>query len=92
MCSILIVIVITDMDNYLILIYCFFPQVVECQFLECIKILLEHGAQANVVDVNNSTSLHLAAVNGDIDAAVLLLEREAKVDAKDKVHLIIVIF
>jgi len=59
--------------------------VVECQFLECIKILLDHGAQANVVDVNNSTSLHLAAANGDIDAAVLLLEREAKVDAKDKV-------
>lgn len=58
---------------------------VECQFLECIKILLDHGAQANVVDVNNSTSLHLAAANGDIDAAVLLLEREAKVDAKDKV-------
>lgn len=64
---------------------------VECQFLECIKILLEHGAQANVVDVNNSTSLHLAAANGDIDAAVLLLEREAKVDAKDKVLLILII-
>ena len=58
---------------------------VQCQFLECIKILLDHGAQANVVDVNNSTSLHLAAANGDIDAAVLLLEREAKVDAQDKV-------
>lgn len=58
---------------------------VECQFLECIRILLDHGAQANVVDVNNSTSLHLAAANGDTDAAVLLLEREAKVDAKDKV-------
>ena len=58
---------------------------VECQFLDCVKILLEHGAQASVVDVNNSTSLHLAAANGDIDIAVLLLEREAKVDAKDKV-------
>ena len=58
---------------------------VECQYLECLKILLDHGAQANVVDVNNSTSLHLAAANGDTDAAVLLLEREAKVDAKDKV-------
>ena len=53
--------------------------------MECLKILLDHGAQANVVDVNNSTSLHLAAANGDTDAAVLLLEREAKVDAKDKV-------
>lgn len=63
----------------------FFLQVVECQYLECLKILLDHGAQANVVDVNNSTSLHLAAANGDTDAAVLLLEREAKVDAKDKV-------
>ena len=53
--------------------------------MECVKILLEHGAQADVVDVNNSTPLHLSAANGDIDIAVLLLEREAKVDAKDKV-------
>ena len=55
--------------------------------MECVKILLEHGTQADVVDVNNSTPLHLSAANGDIDIAVLLLEREAKVDAKDKVKL-----
>ena len=55
--------------------------------MESVKILLEHGAQADVVDVNNSTPLHLSAANGDIDIAVLLLEREAKVDAKDKVKL-----
>ena len=58
---------------------------VECQFQECVKILLDHSAQADVVDVNSSTSLHLAAANGDVDIAVLLLEREAKVDAQDKV-------
>ena len=58
---------------------------VECQFQECVKILLDHGAQADVVDVNSSTSLHLAAANGDVDVAVVLLEREAKVDAQDKV-------
>lgn len=50
--------------------------------------MLDHGAQASVVDVNNSTSLHLAAANGDVDIAVLLLEREAKVDAQDKVSII----
>ena len=58
---------------------------VECQFQECAKILLDNGAEANVVDVNNSTSLHLAAANGDVDTAVLLLEREAHVDAQDRV-------
>jgi len=62
-----------------------YHQVVECQFQECAKILLDHGAQANVVDVNSSTSLHLSAANGDVDIAVLLLEREAKADAQDKV-------
>ena len=60
-------------------------QVVECQFLECTKLLLDHGAQADVVDVNSSTSLHLAAANGDVDIAGFLLEREANIDAKDKV-------
>lgn len=60
-------------------------QVVECQFLECTKLLLDHGAQADVVDVNSSTSLHLAAANGDVDIAGFLLEREANINAKDKV-------
>lgn len=50
------------------------------------KALLEHGAVAHVVDVNNSTPLHLASANGDCDIAILLLESEAKVDAKDKVN------
>ena len=59
-------------------------QVVECQFLACTKLLLDNGAEADVVDVNNSTSLHLAAANGDVDTAGLLLEREANIDAQDK--------
>ena len=37
------------------------------------------------MDINNSTPLHLAAANGDIDTAVLLIEREAKVNSQDKV-------
>lgn len=48
--------------------------------------MLEHGAQPNVTDSSNSTSLHFAAANGDIDTAALLLERKAKVNAKDKVY------
>ena len=47
--------------------------------------LLDNGAEANVVDINNSTLLHFAAANGDVDTAVLLLEREANVDAQDRV-------
>lgn len=47
--------------------------------------LLENGADANVVDVMNSTPLHLASANGEIDVAVLLLGKGAKVSAQDKV-------
>ena len=60
-------------------------QAVECQFSLCVEALLEYQAECNVVDVNNSTPLHLAAANGDIDTAVMLIEREAKVNSQDKV-------
>lgn len=63
----------------------FFLQVVECQYLECFKILLDYGVQVNVVDVNNSILFYFVVVNGDIDVVVFLLEREVKVDVKDKV-------
>ena len=49
------------------------------------KVLLNHGAEANVVDVNKSTPFHLASANGDMDIASLMLEKGANVDGKDKV-------
>lgn len=37
------------------------------------------------MDVNNSILFYFVVVNGDIDVVVFLLEREVKVDVKDKV-------
>jgi len=58
---------------------------VEVQSHSCSEILLENGADANVVDVMNSSPLHLASANGEIEIAVLLIGKGAKVTAQDKV-------
>lgn len=51
----------------------------------CVEILLNHGAEVNVVDVNLTTPLHIAATHGNIPIATLLLERDARVNAPDNV-------
>ena len=57
----------------------------ECASEACIDTLLNHGAETNVVDVNLTTPLHLAATHGSISIATLLLERDARVNAPDTV-------
>eukprot|EP00795_Rhopilema_esculentum_P002426 gene2426-18079_t len=56
---------------------------VECASERCTEILLNHGAETNVVDVNLTTPLHLAATHGNISIATLLLERDARINALD---------
>ncbi|XP_045408419.1 putative ankyrin repeat domain-containing protein 20A5 [Lemur catta] len=46
---------------------------VQCQAQECIILLLEHGADANVVDDYGNTALHYAAYNGDSSIAAKLV-------------------
>ena len=46
------------------------------------KMLLEAGADINVVQMSGSTPLHSAAHNGNIELLIVLLEAGAKVDAK----------
>ena len=49
-------------------------------------VLLSHGAETNVVDVNYCTPMHLAALRRNIEIGSMLLDRDARIDAKDKVQ------
>ena len=52
---------------------------------ESLQHLLDTGGDANIADKQGRTPLHVAAKLGYIDAATLLLERDAKIEAKEKV-------
>ncbi|NXY37239.1 ANKR7 protein, partial [Pomatorhinus ruficollis] len=57
---------------------------VEHQQEECEAIMLEHGADPNLADVDSNTALHLAVLSGNTDVAGLLLEHNASSDAQNK--------
>jgi Ankyrin repeats (3 copies) len=46
-------------------------------YTECVKYLLDQGADLEAVDANGNTPLHLATGNGHIDIVELLLSRAA---------------
>ena len=46
-------------------------------FTDSVRVLLEHGADANIVDAQGNLPLHLAAREGHLDTVRLLLERTA---------------
>ncbi len=50
-----------------------------------VKVLLDHGADINIVDPDRHTSLILALSSGHFDVAGLLIERGADVNMEDKV-------
>lgn len=52
--------------------------------LDGIKELLASGADVNYRDIDNRTALHVAACQGYVDVAKLLLEKGAQVDLKDR--------
>lgn len=56
--------------------------------MQCVEILLEHGADSNVVDLHGRGALHVAAVQGDVNVVVALLEHGARIDAQDKVNVL----
>ncbi|MHB1179986.1 MAG: ankyrin repeat domain-containing protein [Daejeonella sp.] len=55
---------------------------VASNFTMIAKMLLEAGADVNVVQMSGSTPLHSAAHNGNIDLLIVLLEAGAQVAAK----------
>lgn len=64
--------------------FCF--QAVQCQQEKCVAILLEHGADPNLVDADGNTALHLAVLSGNTTVAGLLLQHDANIDAQNKVN------
>ena len=64
-----------------------YSQAVQCQQEECTSILLEHGADPNLVDVKGYTALHYAAFGPNISIAAKLLSYNANIEARDKVWL-----
>ena len=54
---------------------------------DCVKVLLDGNGDANIADNHGLTPLHVAAHRGEREIASLLLERDARIDAIDKVIL-----
>jgi ankyrin repeat protein len=52
-------------------------------YVEVARVLLEHGADAMTLDVDESTPLHLASERGHVEIARVLLERSADVNSQD---------
>lgn len=63
-------------------------QAVQCQQEKCATLLLERGADPNLVDANCNTALHFAACIPNISLAIELLEHDADIDAQNKVTLL----
>ncbi|XP_070646096.1 putative ankyrin repeat domain-containing protein 20A5 [Bos indicus] len=60
---------------------------IECQEEECATLLLEHGADPNVLDVCGNTAFHYAVFCQNISLATKLLSCDANIEARNKVYL-----
>ena len=60
-------------------------QAVECQEEECATLLLEHGADPNVMDVCGNTAVHYAVFCQNVSLAAKLLSYDADIEARNKV-------
>lgn len=61
------------------------PQATQRQHEDCVKILLQNGADSNAIDVHQNTSLHYAVYNNDTAIATKLLAFNADTEIKTKV-------
>ncbi|XP_070658073.1 ankyrin repeat domain-containing protein 7-like isoform X4 [Bos indicus] len=57
---------------------------VECQEEECATLLLEHGADPNVMDVCGNTAVHYAVFCQNVSLAAKLLSYDAYIEARNK--------
>lgn len=60
-------------------------QSVQCWKEKCAAVLLEHGANPNILDSSGNCALHYAVYNGHRDMVALLLEHHADIERKTKV-------
>lgn len=65
-----------------------FQQAVQCQEEECATILLENGADPNVVDTLGNSALHYAVYYKNTSLAAKLLEHEVNIEVINKVDFI----
>lgn len=49
-----------------------------------VKDLLDEGIDVNSIDLDGRTALHIAACEGHVEVAKLLLSRKANIDARDR--------
>lgn len=61
------------------------PQSVQCWKQKCATLLLEHGADPNVIDSSGNSALHYAVYNGHEEMVALLLQYNANIEQKTKV-------
>ena len=52
--------------------------------IDCVRLLLDHGAKLDAIDSKGWTALMIATANGDSDLVHLLLERGASLQSKNK--------
>nr|CAB3221759.1 ankyrin repeat domain-containing protein 26 [Phallusia mammillata] len=57
---------------------------VQCQFYNCMNVLLQKDADVNLSDINGNTALHLAASIPSSDLCISLIDYHADVHAKNK--------
>ena len=62
-------------------------QALECQEEDCATLLLEHGADPNVMDISGNTALLYAVFCQNISLAAKLLSCDTNIEARNKVYL-----
>ena len=65
-----------------------YPQAAQRDNLECLCILLMHGADPHIVDANGDAALHHAICRGNIPVVRKLLEYNVDIKAKTEVRII----